>query len=133
MSWITLSDWRGMGAEDEAADEATATSTPALPVRKSPLEAMLNARRRMAELKERMERLSPSSRRSSSLDLDDEPAPLPPPPPPAAREPLPPPPPRPVYVPPSQSRIHNADLWKLVAVGALSGLLVSLLTGGRRR
>ena len=125
MSWITLADWSSLGATE---DDSTSTLTvPLPPAQKSPLEAMLSARRRASEMRARLDALSPSTRsRTSTSTLivrDEEPAPLPPPPAPA---------PVPVYVPAPPSGITNADLWKLVAVGTISGLIVSMMKGGRR-
>jgi len=130
MSWITLQDWRGLGEVERYEDPRRPggpldDSVPqALPPRpKTPLEAMLAARRRLAALKDRTSSLRPASRRASD---DDDLPPMP-------MAPMPPAPPQPVYLPaPEPERIHNGDIWKLVAVGALSALLASMFQGGRR-
>jgi len=130
MSWITLRDWRSLGEVEQyeprapggPLDDSMPEALPP-PRPKTPLEAMLAARRRLAALKDRTSSLRPASRRASD---DDDLPPMP-------MAPMPPAPPQPVYLPaPEPSRINNADIWKLVAVGALSALLASMVKGGRR-
>ncbi len=100
MGVIEYRELRGMGADSEDKEE----TPPLPPPRKSFLHAFLSPRSRASRI---MGRGKPPK-----VDL-------PPLPPKADLPPLPPPP----------SRINNNDLWKLVAVGAISGLLVALLKG----